>query len=66
VDRALSLSSVSRGQIGGWADDLAREMREAMTAFAKDGVVTEVVESEALIARRRAPAWPACPIPAHS
>ncbi len=66
VDRALSLSSVSQGQIGGRADDLAREMREAMAAFAKDGVVTEVVESEALIARRTAPSWPAHPIPASS
>ena len=52
VDRALSLSSVSQGQAGMQADDLARAMRAAMAPFAKDGVVTEVVESEALIARR--------------
>jgi hypothetical protein len=52
VDRALSLSSVSQHQIGERADDLAREMRQAMTAFARDGLVAEVVESEALIARR--------------
>jgi hypothetical protein len=38
VDRALSLSSVSHGQIGERADDLAREMREAMTANARNGL----------------------------
>jgi SAM-dependent methyltransferase len=54
VDRALSLSSVSHGVIGARADDLARELREAMVEFARDGLVTEVVESEALIARREA------------
>jgi SAM-dependent methyltransferase len=61
VDRALSLSSVSHGQVSARADDLAREMREAMTRFARDGLVTEVVESEALIARRMEPAWPDLP-----
>lgn len=62
VDRALSLSSVSHGGISERADDLAREVREAMACFARDGLVTEVVESEALIARRTAPAWPEQPI----
>jgi SAM-dependent methyltransferase len=52
VDRALSLSSVTFGQTGERADDLAREVHQAMAPFAKDGVVTEVVETEALIARR--------------
>jgi hypothetical protein len=52
VDRALSLSSVSRDRIGAQADDLAREVREVMATFAKDQMVTEVVETEALIARR--------------
>jgi SAM-dependent methyltransferase len=52
VDRALSLSSVSHERLGVRADDLSQEMREAMTAYAKDGLVTEVVESEALIAGR--------------
>jgi SAM-dependent methyltransferase len=55
VDRALSLSSVSHGQIGARADDLAADMREAITPFAREGMVTEVVESEALIAWRRPP-----------
>jgi SAM-dependent methyltransferase len=52
VDRAMSLSSVSHGQIGARADELAGEVRVAMAALARDGVVAEVVESEALIARR--------------
>jgi SAM-dependent methyltransferase len=52
VDRALSLSSVSPDRIGPRADELAREVREAMTGFARDGQVTEVVESQALLARR--------------
>jgi hypothetical protein len=52
VDRALSLSSVSHDLTGGRADDLSRKMREAMTGLAKDGLMTEVVKSEALIARR--------------
>jgi SAM-dependent methyltransferase len=55
VDRALSLSSVSHGLIGNQVDDRARAVREAMSAFAQDGLVTEVVESGALSARRRAP-----------
>jgi hypothetical protein len=52
ADRALSLSSVARGLTAARADELAREVREAMAEFARDGVVAEVVESEALIARR--------------
>jgi SAM-dependent methyltransferase len=52
VARALSLSSVSRGSSGARTDDLAGEIREALAAFARDGVLSEVVESEALIARR--------------
>ena len=57
VDRALSLSSASRERIGARANDLARELREALAGFARDQAVTEVVESEALIARREPPAW---------
>jgi hypothetical protein len=52
VDRALSLSSVSFGQSREQADDLARAIHQALAAFARDGMVTEVVETEALIARR--------------
>jgi hypothetical protein len=57
VDRALSLSSVARGRIGARADELGREVREALAAFAREGLVAEVVESEALIARRGPPRW---------
>jgi SAM-dependent methyltransferase len=52
VDRAFSLSSVSQGLTGTRANELARAVREAMAAFAREGMVTEVVESEALIAVR--------------
>jgi SAM-dependent methyltransferase len=58
VDRALSFSSVSPDRLGARADDLAREIRDAMIGSAKNGLVTEVVESEALIARRSAPPSP--------
>jgi hypothetical protein len=61
VDRTLSLSSVSHAQIGDRSEELAREMRAAMMPFAKDGMVTEVVESKALIARREAPVIPRAP-----
>lgn len=52
VERMLSLSSVSHAQIGAKADDLAQELRTALGEFARNGAVAEVVESEALIARR--------------
>jgi SAM-dependent methyltransferase len=56
VDRALSMSSVSRDRIGARADDLAQEVRGVMGPFACQGLVAEVVESQALIARRAPPA----------
>jgi SAM-dependent methyltransferase len=52
VSRMLSLSSVSHAQIGAKADVLAQELRTAIGEFAQDGAIAEVVESEALIARR--------------
>lgn len=55
VDRALSFSRTSRDKIGAKSDELAREVRDAMVSFAMDGLVTEVVASAALIARRREP-----------
>jgi SAM-dependent methyltransferase len=54
-DRALSLSITSRERLGATADDLSSEIRELMAKFAVEGVVTEVVESTALIARRNSP-----------
>jgi SAM-dependent methyltransferase len=56
VERALSMSSVSRAVIGSRADELVRELREAMAPFAHGDAVSEVVESQALIARRGPPA----------
>jgi len=50
--RLLSLSSVSRAQIGEKADAMLAEFHEAMAPYAVNGVVTEVVESQALIASR--------------
>ena len=52
TDRALSFSVTSRERLGAKADDLASEVGELMAKFAVDGVVTEIVESTALIARR--------------
>jgi hypothetical protein len=55
VDRALSMSSVSQGIFTARTEDLKREIRGTMDGFARDGMVTEIVESEALIARRTMP-----------
>ena len=52
ADRALSLSSVCVGLEAEQAEELTREIQRAMAGFATDGMVTEVVETEALIARR--------------
>lgn len=54
IDRMLSLSSVSHAQIGGRADLLAGELQTGLADFASDGIIDEVVESEALIAHRPA------------
>lgn len=58
VERALSMSSTSRGRIGEQVDDLARAIRETMTIHAHNGAVVEVIESDALIARRPVPIGP--------
>jgi hypothetical protein len=55
ADRALSFSITSQERLGAKADDLSREIGELMAKFAIEGVVTEVVESTALIARRTSP-----------
>lgn len=54
-DRMLSLSSVSRDKLGAHAEVMVAELREALTPFASDGTLAEVVESEALIAIRPPP-----------
>ncbi len=50
--RTHSMSSVARSRIGAKADDLDVEVREAMAAFAQDGMLNEVIASSALIASR--------------
>jgi SAM-dependent methyltransferase len=52
VDRALSRSNTTRGRLGDQADEMAQEIRNVMTPYATDGAIVEVVETEALIARR--------------
>jgi SAM-dependent methyltransferase len=51
-DRLLSLSSVSRDKLGARADDMLAELREMLAPFVADGAITEIVESQALIAMR--------------
>jgi SAM-dependent methyltransferase len=51
-DRLLSLSSVSRDKIGARADQMIAELNERLLPFVSDGAITEVVESQALIAMR--------------
>lgn len=53
VDRALSMSTSSPEQLGPLSERLAQELLTKMSQFATDGIVVEVVESQALIARRR-------------
>jgi len=53
VDRALSMSTSSPERLGPLSDRLAQELLTQMSQFATDGTVVDVVESQALIARRR-------------
>lgn len=52
TDRALSMSSSSRARIGARVDDLLRDIRALAERSATEGMVTEIVESTALIATR--------------
>lgn len=52
VDRALSMSSTTRAQLGDAAEALRDRITALVAAASVDGMVTEVVESVALIARR--------------
>lgn len=54
VERALSMSTTSRGKIGDKADALAQAIRETMTVHARNGILIEVVQSNALLAWRSA------------
>ena len=55
TNRALSFSSTSPERLGDKVGVLANEIQELLTPYATDGVVTEVVESTASIARRNSP-----------
>ena len=54
VDRALSYASTWQGRPGSRMHDMALEVRDALTPYAKDGYVAEILEGTALIARRPA------------
>jgi ubiquinone/menaquinone biosynthesis C-methylase UbiE len=53
VRRALSFGRVYHADDGAQPARLARQVREGLEAFAKDGFVEEVLEGTALIAQRR-------------
>ncbi|MDG3007321.1 class I SAM-dependent methyltransferase [Paludisphaera mucosa] len=55
VLRLRSMSSVARSRVGDRAEDLAAEVREAITPFARDGLLSEVIAASALIASREGP-----------
>jgi SAM-dependent methyltransferase len=52
LTRASSFSITSPGRIGGRADELAEAVRATLLPYAADGMIREVVESEALLALR--------------
>ncbi|MEJ1976229.1 MAG: hypothetical protein WDN49_09115 [Acetobacteraceae bacterium] len=52
VDRALSMSRTTRARLGAAADALRDRVTALVAEASVDGMVTEVVESVALIARR--------------
>jgi len=58
LDRALSMSSTSPERLGADRDRLLESLRTVLAEKAVDGLVTEVVESEALLAFREMPFAP--------
>ena len=52
VERAFSMSSTAPGRLGARAEPLAQEVRELAASHSSGGDVTEIVETEALIAQR--------------
>jgi ubiquinone/menaquinone biosynthesis C-methylase UbiE len=52
VDRALSFARAWQGKPGSRLKDMALEVRDALAAYSVDGMVAEVVEGTALVARR--------------
>jgi len=53
IDRALSMSSTSPERLGQEMEAMTARLREVLNGHASDGVIVEVVESEALLAFRR-------------
>jgi SAM-dependent methyltransferase len=52
VDRSLSYGKAWQGRPGSRLKDMALEVREALAPYVKNGIVQEVLEGSALIARR--------------
>jgi ubiquinone/menaquinone biosynthesis C-methylase UbiE len=52
IDRALSMSSTSPERLGEEMETMTGKLREVLNRYACDGVIAEVVESEALLAFR--------------
>jgi SAM-dependent methyltransferase len=52
VERALSMSSMSRAHLGDQVEALKDEIETLLAGLAPGGVLVEVIESQALIARR--------------
>ena len=52
LDRALSMSSTSRAHLGERVEILSRELTDLLDRLAPEGGLVEIVESQALIARR--------------
>jgi SAM-dependent methyltransferase len=52
VDRALSFARAWQGRPGSRLKDMALEVRDALTPYAQDDMVAEVIEGTALVARR--------------
>src|SRR5208337_28843 len=52
VERALSISAINEAGLGGKMKDLINDVRELSSRFSLEGVVSEVIETGALIARR--------------
>ena len=52
VERALSISAINEANLGGKMQHLIEDIRELGSRFSLGGVVSEVIETSALIARR--------------
>jgi SAM-dependent methyltransferase len=53
IDRALSMSSTSPERLGPEMEPVTARLRETLNIHASDGIIVEIVESEALLAFRQ-------------